>query len=58
MSPKAVAYILTGWDLDSWTGAMRKLDPARDIRFYPDHMGRREDIAFPTMAPADIIGFK
>lgn len=42
----ALAYILTGWDLDLWTGAMRKLAPELDIRSYPEKMGRLEDINY------------
>ena len=44
--PRAIAYILTGWDLGSWRQAMRELDPSMDIRSYPDAMGRCEDIAY------------
>jgi glyoxylate/hydroxypyruvate reductase len=42
----ALAYILTGWDLELWTGAMRKLAPQLDIRSYPAKMGRLEDINY------------
>jgi glyoxylate/hydroxypyruvate reductase len=42
----ALAYILTGWDLELWTGAMRKLAPELDIRSYPEKMGRLEDINY------------
>jgi glyoxylate/hydroxypyruvate reductase A len=42
----ALAYILTGWDLDLWTGAMRKLAPELDIRSHPGRMGRLEDINY------------
>ena len=42
----AIAYILTGWRLESWSDAMRQLEPSIDIRSYPDGMGRREDIGY------------
>jgi glyoxylate/hydroxypyruvate reductase A len=42
----AIAYILTGWNLESWTKAMRQLAPSLDIRSYPDAMGRHEDINY------------
>jgi glyoxylate/hydroxypyruvate reductase A len=53
----ALAYILTGWTLDSWTDAMRRLEPAMDIRSYPDKMGRREDIryALAWRPPPDVL---
>jgi glyoxylate/hydroxypyruvate reductase len=42
----ALAYILTGWDIDLWTGAMRKLAPELDIRSHPGKMGRLKDINY------------
>jgi glyoxylate/hydroxypyruvate reductase A len=42
----AIAYILTGWNLESWTNAMRQLEPSMDIRSYPDGMGRLEEIGY------------
>ena len=42
----ALAYILTGWDMELWTGAMRQLAPDMDIRSHPDGMGRLEDIGY------------
>jgi glyoxylate/hydroxypyruvate reductase A len=42
----ALAYILTGWNLELWTGAMRKLAPELDIRCHPGKMGRIEDIHY------------
>jgi glyoxylate/hydroxypyruvate reductase A len=42
----ALAYILTGWDIDLWMGAMRKLAPELDIRSHPGKMGRLKDINY------------
>jgi glyoxylate/hydroxypyruvate reductase A len=43
---KAIAFILTGWNLDTWMKAMREVKPDMDIRSHPDHLGRREDIHY------------
>jgi glyoxylate/hydroxypyruvate reductase len=42
----ALAYILPNWPIDLWTAAMRQADPARDIRVWPDRLGRLEDIDY------------
>jgi glyoxylate/hydroxypyruvate reductase A len=42
----ALAYILTGWNLELWTSTMRRLAPNMDLRSYPDRMGRKEDISY------------
>jgi glyoxylate/hydroxypyruvate reductase len=42
----ALAYILTGWRLETWTEAMRQLEPSMDIRSYPGGMGKRDDIRY------------
>jgi glyoxylate/hydroxypyruvate reductase A len=42
----ALAYILPNWPIDIWTAAMRRLDPARDIRVWPDALGRLDDIDY------------
>jgi glyoxylate/hydroxypyruvate reductase A len=53
----AIAYILTGWKLETWTDAMRQIAPSMDIRSYPDAMGRREDISYALAwrPPPDVL---
>jgi glyoxylate/hydroxypyruvate reductase A len=53
----AVAFILTGWNMDVWTQAMRRCDPKLDVRSYPDGLGRRQDIHYALVwrPPPDLL---
>jgi glyoxylate/hydroxypyruvate reductase A len=43
---KAIAFVLTGWKVENWVEAMRRIHPAMDIRSHPDGLGRRDDIYY------------
>jgi glyoxylate/hydroxypyruvate reductase len=42
----ALAFILSGWDVDMWAKAMHACDPSVHVRRYPEDMGRPEDIHY------------
>jgi glyoxylate/hydroxypyruvate reductase A len=42
----ALAFILTGWKAETWVDTMRKVEPALNVRQYPDAMGNLEDIHY------------
>jgi glyoxylate/hydroxypyruvate reductase len=52
----ALAYLIPTWPSDVWTDAMRGLDPAIDIRVWPD-LGRVEDIAYAVawLPPENVL---
>jgi glyoxylate/hydroxypyruvate reductase A len=42
----ALAFIMSGWNMDVWTKSMHACDSRLDVRRYPDGMGRLEDIHY------------
>jgi len=42
----ALAFIMSGWNMDVWTKSMQTCDSALDVRRYPDGMGKLEDIRY------------
>ena len=42
----ALAFIMSGWNLDAWTKAMHQSDPSLDLRHHPNGMGRLADINY------------
>ncbi|MDP9137934.1 MAG: NAD(P)-binding domain-containing protein, partial [Pseudomonadota bacterium] len=42
----ALALFITDWPIGVWLAAMRTVDPAADVRAFPDKLGRIEDIHY------------
>ena len=42
----ALAFIMSGWNLDMWSAAMASCDPSLDVRHYPEGLGRGEDVHY------------
>src|SRR5262245_48561779 len=40
----ALAFVMSGWNMDVWTKSMHACDPLVDVRRYPEGMGRLEDV--------------
>jgi glyoxylate/hydroxypyruvate reductase len=53
----AIAYLLTGWHIEPWLDAMRTLDPAMDVRFHPQSMGKPDDIRYAVawLPPPNVL---
>jgi glyoxylate/hydroxypyruvate reductase A len=53
----ALLYLIPTWPVDVWTGAMRELDPAMDIRIWPDKMGDPADIDYAVawLPPPNVL---
>lgn len=53
----ALLYLIPTWPTDIWTEAMRRQASDIDIRVWPDHMGRREDINYAVawLPPANVL---
>jgi glyoxylate/hydroxypyruvate reductase A len=53
----ALAYVLPNWPIAPWTAAMRQADTARDIRVWPDRLGRLDEIDYAIcwLPPPGII---
>lgn len=53
----ALAYLIRGWDVEPWIAAIHALDPALDVRVYPDRMGKLEDIVYAVawLPPRDVL---
>jgi glyoxylate/hydroxypyruvate reductase len=52
----ALAFLLPTWPTDLWAAAMRAIDPAIDIRVWPD-LGRPEDIDYAVawLPPENVL---
>src|SRR5262245_57377987 len=42
----ALAFVMSGWNMDVWAKSMHACDPLVDVRRYPEGMGRPEDIHY------------
>ncbi len=54
----ALALFLTNWPAEVWLAAMRRADPAADVRVYPNELGRIDDIHYAVawLPPANSLG--
>lgn len=54
----ALALILSNWPIGQWVDAIHEVDPEADVRVYPDHLGRVEDIHYAVawLPPANSLG--
>lgn len=42
----AIAFVISGWRAETWKSAMGRLAPNRDVRLYPDDLGKLADIRY------------
>jgi glyoxylate/hydroxypyruvate reductase A len=42
----ALALFLSNWPSDAWMAAVKRADPGRDVRVYPDRLGKVDDIHY------------
>lgn len=53
----AVAFIMSGWDMDVWAKSMQACDSSLDVRRHPEGMGRLADIHYALVwrPPAHVL---
>lgn len=53
----AFVFVLPTWPTDVWTAAMKKAAPDLDVRVWPNHLGRIEDIKYAAawLPPANVM---
>jgi glyoxylate/hydroxypyruvate reductase len=53
----AFVFVLPTWPVDVWTQAMKAAAPDLDVRVWPNHLGRVEDIKYAAawLPPADVL---
>jgi glyoxylate/hydroxypyruvate reductase A len=42
----ALAYVVSGWNVDDWVAGMKALAPDLDLRVWPDRLGNLDDITY------------
>ena len=53
----AFVFVLPTWPTDVWTAAMKKAAPDLDVRVWPNHLGRIEDIKYAAawLPPPNVL---